>query len=156
MADLKFIGRILGVIGGILMVVLGILIIVNNVLDTALYELDQFGFDLGMNFVGDAVGGDIAWLVAGALMVVLGIVAIYGYQQLAGRGKGDLLVWGIIYIVVGILGAGLGGLLVLIGGIVLLLDNFTPSRQFYLISPFLSFFFLKTKTLQTELVIWSI
>ncbi|PWI48981.1 hypothetical protein CEE45_03440 [Candidatus Heimdallarchaeota archaeon B3_Heim] len=124
MADLKFIGRILGVIGGILMVVLGIIKILNNVLDQAVYELDQFGIDLGMNFVGDAVGGSNDWLVAAALMIILGIVAIYGYQQLAGRGKGDLFVWGIIYIVVGILGAGLGGLLVLIGGIVLLLDNF--------------------------------
>ncbi len=124
MADLKFIGRILGVIGGILMVVLGIIVILNNVLDEAVYALDQFGFDLGMNFVGDAVGGDNAWVFAAALMIILGVVAIYGYQQLAGRGKGDLLVWGIIYIVVGILGAGLGGLLVLIGGIVLLLDNF--------------------------------
>ena len=124
MADLKFIGRILGVIGGILMVVLGILVIVNNVLDEAVFALDQFGIDLGMNFVGDAVGGDNGFLVAGALMIILGVIAIYGYQQLSGRGKGDLFVWGIIYVVVGIIGAGLGGLLVLIGGIVLLLDNF--------------------------------
>ena len=34
------------------------------------------------------------------------------------------MVWGIIYIVLGIVGAGLGGLLVLIGGIVLILDAF--------------------------------
>ncbi|MHA1976783.1 MAG: hypothetical protein ACW98F_17620 [Candidatus Hodarchaeales archaeon] len=124
MADLKFIGRILGVIGGILMVVLGIIVIANSILDEAIYALDQFGFDLGMNFVGDTVGGTNGPLVAGALMIILGIVAIYGYQQLGGRGKGDLFVWGIIYVVVGIIGAGLGGLLVLIGGIVLLLDNF--------------------------------
>ena len=124
MADLKFIGRILGVIGGILMIVLGIVMIVNNVLDEAIFALDQFGVDLGMNFVGDTVGGSNSWLIAGALMIILGIVAIYGYQQLAGKGKGDLLVWGIIYIVVGILGAGLGGLLVLLGGIVLVIDYF--------------------------------
>jgi hypothetical protein len=57
-------------------------------------------------------------------MVALGIVAIYGYKQLAGKPKSELLLWGIIYIVVGILGAGLGGLLVLVGGIVLVIDYF--------------------------------
>ena len=124
MADLKFIGRILGLIGGLLMVIIGIIFALNNVLDQAVFALDQFGFDLGMNFVGGAVGGDLQWIVTAALMIITGLIAIYGYGQLAGKSKGDLLVWGIIYIVVGILGAGLGGLLVLIGGIVLVIDMF--------------------------------
>jgi len=124
MADLKFIGRILGLIGGILMIVLGIIIVINNILDEAILALDQFGVDLGLNFVGDAVGGANSWLVAAALMIIFGIVAIFGYKQLSGKPKGELLVWGIIYIVVGILGAGLGGLIVLLGGIVLVIDYF--------------------------------
>ena len=124
MADLKFIGRILGVIGGLLMVIIGIIYAVNNVLSEAIFALDQFGIDLGMNFVGGAVTGDLQWIVTAALMIICGVIAIYGYQQLAGRSKGDLLVWGIIYIVLGLVGFGLGGLLVLIGGIVLLIDNF--------------------------------
>ena len=124
MADLKFIGRILGLIGGLLMVIIGIIYALNNVLDQAVFALDQFGFDLGMNFVGDAVGGDLQWIVTAALMIITGLIAIYGYQALAGRSKGDLLVWGIIYVVLGLVGFGLGGLLVLIGGIVLLIDNF--------------------------------
>ncbi len=124
MADLKFIGRILGVIGGLLMVIIGIIYAVNNLLGDVVFALNQFGVDLGMNFVGGAVVGDLQWLVTAVLMIICGIVAIYGYQQLGGKGKGDLLVWGIIYIVVGILGFGLGGLLVFIGGIVLLIDNF--------------------------------
>jgi len=125
MADLKFIGRILGVIGGLLMVILGIITAVNNVLGEVVVALNQFGVDLGMNLVGGAVDlGDLQWVVTAALMIICGIVAIYGYQQLGGKGKGDLLVWGIIYVVVGIVGFGLGGLLVFIGGIVLLVDNF--------------------------------
>jgi hypothetical protein len=126
MADLKFIGRILGVIGGLLMVIIGIIFAVNNLLGDVLFALDQFGgIDLGMNFVGGAVDlGDLQWVVTAALMIICGVIAIYGYNQLASKGKGDLLVWGIIYIVVGLVGFGLGGLLVLIGGIVLLIDNF--------------------------------
>lgn len=124
MADLKFIGRILGVIGGLLMVILGIITVINNVLEEALVALNSLGFDLDFNIVGGAVGGDFGWLIGAALAIICGLIAIYGYKELSGRGKGDLLVWGIIYIVLGIVGAGLGGLLVLIGGIVLLLDTF--------------------------------
>ena len=78
MADLKFIGRILGVIGGLLMLIIGIIYALNNVLDQAIFALDQFGIDLGMNFVGDAVGGDLQWIVTAALMIVCGFIAIYG------------------------------------------------------------------------------
>ena len=124
MADLKFLGRILGLIGGLLMVIIGIIHAVNSLLDDVVFALDQFGVDLGMNFVGGAVSGDLQWVVTAALMIICGIVAIYGYQQLSRKSKGDLLVWGIIYIVVGILGFGLGGLLVFVGGIVLVIDNF--------------------------------
>lgn len=124
MADLKFIGRILGAIGGIIMVIIGILVIVNNVLEEAVYALDSLGFELDLNFIGSNLEGDLQWIVAGVLMIVCGLIALYGYKELAGRGKGDLMVWGIIYIVLGIVGAGLGGLLVLIGGIVLILDAF--------------------------------
>ncbi|MHA2176309.1 MAG: hypothetical protein ACXACP_00395 [Candidatus Hodarchaeales archaeon] len=124
MADLKWIGRLLGAIGGIIMVIIGILVIVNNVLSEVLIALDFQGYDLGGNFIGNSLEGDLQWIVAGALMIVCGLIALYGYKELSGRGKGDLLVWGIIYIVLGLIGYGLGGLLVLIGGIVLLLDAF--------------------------------
>jgi hypothetical protein len=120
MADLKPIGRILGVIGGIVMIVVGIIIAVNNVLQEALLTLDL----LGANFVGDTVGGDLGWVISTALMIVCGLIAIFGYQKLASRDKGDLLLWGFIYIVVGFVGWGLGGILVLIAGIILLIDYF--------------------------------
>ncbi|MHA1941136.1 MAG: hypothetical protein ACW97P_05370 [Candidatus Hodarchaeales archaeon] len=106
------------------MVIIGILVIVNNVLSEVLIALDFQGYDLGGNFIGNSLEGDLQWIVAGALMIVCGLIALYGYKELSGRGKGDLLVWGIIYIVLGLIGYGLGGLLVLIGGIVLLLDAF--------------------------------
>ena len=124
MADLKFIGRILGLLGGLLMIIIGIIAAVNNLLEDVVFALDQFGIDLGMNFVGGAVGGDLQWVVTAAIMIICGLVAIFGFQQLAGKSKGDLLVWGIIYIVVGLVGLGLGGLLVFLGGIVLVIDNF--------------------------------
>ena len=120
MADLKPIGRILGVIGGLVMIIFGIIIVVNNLLQEALLTLDL----LGANFLGDTVGGDFGWVVSAALMIVCGLIAIFGYQKLSSRDKGDLLLWGIIYIVVGLVGWGLGGILVLIAGIILVIDYF--------------------------------
>ncbi len=118
MANLKPIGRILGVIGGIIMVVVGIVIVVNNFLELAL--------DLGLIQLNAAaqVLEEGSWLVSAAIMLVCGIVAIYGYKELGGKKKDGLLLWGIIYIVLAIVGGGIGALLVLIGGVVLLLDYF--------------------------------
>ncbi len=118
MADLKFIGRILGVIGGIIMVIFGIVMIINNLLSLAL-ELGLLEF----NFAGEFLQGE-TWLIEATIMIVCGIVAIYGYKELSGRKKEGLLLWGIIYIVLAIIGGGIGALLVLIGGIVLLIDYF--------------------------------
>ena len=123
MADLKFIGRILGVIGGLLLVIFGIILAINGLLPDLNLSLNIGGIDFGTNIVGSLLDlGDLQWLFLAAVMVVCGLIAIYGYRELAS--KGDLLIWGIIYIVVGIVGLGLGGLLVTIGGIVLLIDNF--------------------------------
>ena len=125
MADLKFIGRILGVIGGLLLVIFGIIMAIDELLPDLGLSLNIGGIDFGTNFVGGLIDlGDLQWLFLAAIMIICGLIAIYGYRELASKGKGDLLVWGIIYIVVGIVGLGLGGLLVFIGGIVLLIDNF--------------------------------
>ncbi len=125
MADLKFIGRILGVIGGILLVIFGIIMAINELLPDMAISLDIGGINFGTNLIGENVDlGDLQWLFLAAIMIICGLIAIYGYRELAGKSKGDLLIWGIIYIVVGIVGLGLGGLLVFIGGIVLIIDNF--------------------------------
>lgn len=124
MANLKFIGKILGGIGGILMVLIGIVIIVNKLLDKTVVNLNLSGIDLGINFIANTVGGDYNWLVSAILMIILGLIALYGFAQLDGRSQSDLFVWGIIYVVIGLVGAGLGGFLLIIGGIVLIIDYF--------------------------------
>ena len=125
MADLKFIGRILGLIGGIILIVMGIIFALESLLSMTIFDFNIGGINFGTNFVADLINlGDLQWLLLAAIMIICGVIAFYGYQQLAGKSKGDLLVWGIIYVVVGIVGLGLGGLLVFLGGIVLIIDNF--------------------------------
>lgn len=118
MADLKFIGRILGVLGGIIMVIFGVIIVVIN--------LSELALDLGVLQLNAAaeVLGEGSWLISAAIMLVCGLVAIYGYKELSAKKKEGLLLWGIIYIVLGIVGGSIGALLVLIGGIVLIIDYF--------------------------------
>jgi hypothetical protein len=124
MANLKFIGRILGGVGGLLMILIGILLIVNKVLNQTIIDLNISGIDLGTNFIANTIGGDFNWLVSAILMIILGLIALYGFNQLDGRSQSDLFVWGIIYIVIGLVGAGLGGFLAIVGGIVLIIDYF--------------------------------
>ncbi|MHA2244287.1 MAG: hypothetical protein ACXADY_04920 [Candidatus Hodarchaeales archaeon] len=119
MANLKPIGRILGAIGGLLMIIFGIIYVINNLLEE-LIDLSQIGF----NVVGGAVGGDMQWVVSAAVLVLCGVIAVYGYQKLGSKDKGDLILWGIIYIVLGIVGGSIGGLITLIGGIILVIDYF--------------------------------
>ena len=118
MADLKEIGRILGVLGGLLMVVFGVIFAVNNfigeILDVSL---------LGFSIVGNTLG-ESAWHVTAAVMIVCGLIGIYGYKELSGKKKSGLLLWGLIYLIIGIVGGSVGALLALIGGIILILDYF--------------------------------
>jgi hypothetical protein len=76
-----------------------------------------------VNLAGQALGAE-AWIVSVAITLVCGLIAIFGYQKLTSRDKGDLILWGIIYIVIGLVGGTVGGLIVLIGGIVLVIDYF--------------------------------
>lgn len=125
MADLKFIGRILGVIGGIILIIVSIIMAINSLLPDLNISLNIGGIDFGTNFIAGLLDvGDLQWLFLVVIKILCGFIAIYGYRELASKSKGDLLVWGIIYIVVGIVGLGLGGLLVTIGGIVLVIDHF--------------------------------
>ena len=119
MADLRFIGRILGGLGGIIMIIFGIVYAVNELLTLT---IDFMGLDL--TAAAQILGEDTDWLVIVVIMIVCGIVAIIGYKGLAHKNKDNLLLWGIIYIVLAIIGGGIGALLVLIGGIVLLIDYF--------------------------------
>ncbi len=123
MADLKGIGRILGILGGIIMVVFAIIIVVSNVA-AELVEAFADILDLAtINVAGEALGAS-AWIISAAITIVCGLIAIFGYQKLASKDKGDLILWGIIYIVIGLIGGTVGGLIVLIGGIILVIDYF--------------------------------
>ena len=118
MADLKEIGRILGVLGGLIMVVFGFIFAVNNLIGEIL-DVSLLGFSIVGNTLGES-----GWLVTAAVMIVCGLIGIYGYRELSGKKKGALLLWGIIYVIIGIVGGSVGALLALIGGIILILDYF--------------------------------
>ncbi len=123
MADLRGIGRILGVLGGIIMVVFAIIMVVSNVA-ADLVEAFSDILDLAtINIAGQALGST-AWIISAAITLICGLVAILGYQKLASKDKSNLILWGIIYIVIGLIGGTVGGLIVLIGGIVLVIDYF--------------------------------
>lgn len=119
MADLRFIGRILGGLGGLIMIIFGVIILVNSLLDLAI-EFSGLDFSAASQFIE----GETSVFVVVAIMIVCGIVAILGYKELSHKNKDNLLLWGIIYIVLAIIGGGIGALLVLIGGIVLIIDYF--------------------------------
>jgi len=115
MVDLKFIGRILGAVGGLIMIILGIITLIEAG-DLFQFNLQLFDF----NIISGAVQGNL--VVMAIVSIICGIIAVYGYKSL--NGEGDLLVWAIIYIVLGLIGGTLGVLLLFIGGVVLLLDYF--------------------------------
>ena len=123
MADLRGIGRILGVLGGIIMVVFAIVMVVSNVASELVAAFSNI-LDLAtINIAGQALGST-GWIISAAITVVCGVIAVFGYQKLSSKDKGDLILWGIIYIVIGLVGGTVGGLIVLIGGIILVIDYF--------------------------------
>lgn len=123
MADLKGIGRILGVLGGLIMVIFAIIIVISNVASELLEAMAELLDLTTINLAGQALGAE-AWIISAAITLVCGLIAIFGYQKLTSRDKGDLILWGIIYILIGLVGGTVGGLIVLIGGIILVIDYF--------------------------------
>ncbi len=123
MADLKGIGRILGVLGGIIMIIFAIIIIISNVASELVEAMADLVDLTTINLAGQALG-TTAWIISAAITLVCGLIAILGYQKLTSKDKGDLILWGIIYIVIGLVGGTVGGLIVLIGGIILVIDYF--------------------------------
>ncbi|MHA1228189.1 MAG: hypothetical protein ACTSPV_15700 [Candidatus Hodarchaeales archaeon] len=91
------------------------------------YQIIAVDFGIMGFIVVESNFGSKGWLVLAVILIICGIIAFYGYQQLTKKKKSELLTWGIIYLVLGIVGGTLGGLLTLIGNIVLLLDYFHES-----------------------------
>ena len=103
--SLNQIAYILALIGGIILIIMGIL----SFLGTAARTL---------MFVPSILGGSLGGFAFAIIVIILGIVAIYGSKRATD------LTWGIILVIVGLIAGGLGGVLVLLGGICGLLSRF--------------------------------
>ncbi|MFX0126264.1 MAG: hypothetical protein ACFFAE_21770 [Candidatus Hodarchaeota archaeon] len=118
MANLKFPGRILGLLGGLLMIVFAFVRVLREFADIAI-DLGILEFTVVRGLLGTE-----SWMISAAILVICGIIVVYGYKQLAEEQKKNLLLWGIIYIVVGLAAGTVAGLVVLLGGIILVIDYF--------------------------------
>ena len=96
----------LALIGGILLVLFGLL------------NLFSIGFG-GPSFLYWSV---YSFGYSGIVMLICGVIAVIGAKS------ATTLVWAIVLIIVGLIGAGLGGLLVLLGGIIGLIVALTHHR----------------------------
>ena len=119
-SGLSDLGIILALIGGIIMAIYGILRIV-GVFITEANEVLSSAFDVDL--LSGNIGGENGVLVAGIIALVLGLVVIWVWKEKKVSGDGILL-WGIVFIVIGLIGGSPGGLLLLIGGILLVIDYF--------------------------------
>jgi len=118
MVNIKVIGKILGIVGGLLMILFTFVRI--------LREFGNIAIDLGIlefTIVRGLLGAE-SWFISAGILLVCGIIAIYGYKGLEGEEKKALIIWGIIYIVIGLAAGTLAGLVVLLGGVVLFIDYF--------------------------------
>ncbi|MHA2365461.1 MAG: hypothetical protein ACXAC7_16005 [Candidatus Hodarchaeales archaeon] len=116
-SGLSDIGLILALIGGIIMAIFGILRIIG-------YFIEDINTSDYMDISILGSGASEGALAGGIIALVLGIILIWVWKEKK-VGTGDsILIWGIIFIVFGLIGGSLGGLLVLIAGILLLIDYF--------------------------------
>ncbi|MHA2295418.1 MAG: hypothetical protein ACXAEU_14570 [Candidatus Hodarchaeales archaeon] len=109
-------GLVLSLIGALVLVIFGILRIVGafvTELEALLgFDISLFGNDQTMRIVG------------GLIAILLGVIVIWAWQKKKVKAKDDYLLWGIIFIVIGIIGGSLGGLLILVGGILIVIGYF--------------------------------
>ena len=121
-SGLTDIGNLLAVVGGVIMVIFGILAIVYTIAGSLQDSLSNFTqYNYQAYHYG---GGDLGGIVGGIITLVLGIVLIYIYKEKKAKSGDEILIYGIIYIVLGLIGGSIGGLLAIIGGILLIIDFF--------------------------------
>jgi len=124
-SGLGSLGLVLGIIGGVLMVVSGILLIISFFL----IEFDQYvtllQSDLTLINLGSFGGAEYALLFTGIIVLVLGAILVYAWKNKSSsiQSGGDLIVWGIIFLVIGLVAGTLGGFLALLGGILMIIDG---------------------------------
>ena len=115
-------GLILAIIGGILMVIYGILRIVGSVLT----EINTYTQQFNLTLIDFSSGtGQNAAIIQGVVALILGLIVVYAWKNKNSsiRDSGDLIVWGIIFIILGLIAGSFGGLLVFLGGLLLVIDG---------------------------------
>ena len=101
-SSLGYAGYILALIGGIIIVISGILAII------------------GSPFLGSySVLGAAGAFFSGIVQLIIGIICIAGSKWVR------TLAWAIILLILGIIAGGIGGVLVVIGALLGLIDHFT-------------------------------
>ncbi|MFW9925114.1 MAG: hypothetical protein ACFFDW_17725 [Candidatus Thorarchaeota archaeon] len=115
MVKLDKIGFLTTFLGGLAGIVLGILNLV-NVFDWDWY-LGGPGL-LGIFLTGSIVGPIIA-LVASGLALLVGLKTFLSILDF------DLIIWGIIVVILGVLVFGIAGYIIILGGVLLIIARFT-------------------------------
>ena len=119
-SGLGTLGMLLALIGSILLIIFGLALIVSTVVsgfEDVLAQLNYRIIDLS------TYGGDN--VVYGILAIIFGVIVFYTWKNGNVKSGDDLLVYGIVYVVLYlVLGGGLGGVLVLLGGVLLIIDYF--------------------------------
>lgn len=108
-------GVILGVIGGLILIIFGILRIASEFVEDL---ADLLFFDYNVITADNAENV----LYAGIIEIIIGVIVLWAWREK--KVSGNILVWGIVYIILGLIGGSLGGLLIILGGILLVLDYF--------------------------------
>lgn len=114
------IGIILSVVGALILVIFGILRIAGEFIE----GLDSL-LALDISVLGSVGSGDqVTSIVNGIIAILLGVIVLWAWKEKKVSAKGDYILWGIVFVVIGIIGGSLGGLLILVGGILIILGYF--------------------------------
>ena len=109
------IGILLSAIAGIILLVFGIILIVASLLTDVRDQVQSLQFDY-------LTIGDNALLAYGLISIVLGLITVWAWKN--NKIEKSMLLWGIIFIVFGLLTGALPSVLLVVGGILLVLDEF--------------------------------
>lgn len=110
-------GILLSLIGGVIIFVFGILMVVSYLVKDLQATINDLRFET-ISF------GNESLLIFGILLVVLGGVVVWAWKNKKVEEGGDLLLWGIVFLVIGILTSSIPGFLLILGGVLMIVDYF--------------------------------
>lgn len=116
-STLTTVGLIFALIGGIILIAVGALSIISLFVE-AIAEVTADFYTVTSVFGT----GDVYTVVYGLLAIIMGILVIWIWKEGRVRSHGDLLIYGIIFIVLGVVGGMPGGIIVFVGGVFLVID----------------------------------